>query len=289
MELAHEYTRKRSDFGRHPNFEDTEVSSIFDKDTTEEALYTNMNETITEVSCIPEISIHAVNTESFIQDDQGMHHEEGGWPKEVNTKEFSEKQRHIRKIKNDEIFGEQVSELAGRTKALVKQNNSIDMFETYFTDSYEDYTGEPPVGKTVTIVKDPHGETPRAVSNVCWHPDNPFKIAVSYCILQFQKMSKTIPLNSYIWDIRNSEGPDCTIKPQSPLVTTAFNPKSPEHLVGGCYSGQIGFWDLRKGETPITNTKIEHSHNDPVYDIYWIQSRTGLEFCSVSTDGYIHW
>ena len=48
-------------------------------------------------------------------------------------------------------------------------------------------------------------------------------------------------------------------------------------------------WDLRRGSKPVAKTLIEHSHSDPVYDVYWIQSRTGSEFCSVSTDGQIYW
>jgi dynein intermediate chain 2 len=59
--------------------------------------------------------------------------------------------------------------------------------------------------------------------------------------------------------------------------------------VGGSYNGLIGFWDLRKGSLPVENSVIEKSHKDPVYDVYWIQSRTGNECCSVSTDGQVLW
>lgn len=34
---------------------------------------------------------------------------------------------------------------------------------------------------------------------------------------------------------------------------------------------------------------MEKSHHDPVYEIHWIQSRSGNECCSVSTDGHILW
>jgi len=291
MDLAYEYTRKRVDFGRHPKFEDTEIISICDTEPTNEfnESYVPREHTMMEIDCVPEVSEHWVNTERFIQDDQGMNHEEGGWPKEVNTQEFSEKQRHIRKLETDETFEEQAHELATRAQALVMQGNAIDLYETYFDDTCEDHTGEPPAAKTLTIFRDPHAEMTRGVSKICWHPDSQNKIAISYCTLQFQKMPDNIPLNSYIWDVVNPNRPDFTIKPQSPLVTTVFNPKSSEHLAGGCYNGSIGFWDLRKGQAPVGKTLIEQSHNDPVYDIHWIQSRTGSEFCSVSTDGFMHW
>lgn len=34
---------------------------------------------------------------------------------------------------------------------------------------------------------------------------------------------------------------------------------------------------------------MELSHHDPVYDMFWIQSRSGNECCSVSTDGQMLW
>lgn len=34
---------------------------------------------------------------------------------------------------------------------------------------------------------------------------------------------------------------------------------------------------------------IEKSHRDPVYNVAWIQSKSGAEFFSVSTDGQTLW
>lgn len=102
-------------------------------------------------------------------------------------------------------------------------------------------------------------------------------------------MNDTTPLPSYIWDINNPNRPDQTIIPQSHLCSIAFNKKTSDNLIGGCYNGLIGFWDLRRGSHPVEKTVIEKTHSDPVYDVEWIQSRTGMEFASVSTDGYIYW
>jgi dynein intermediate chain 2 len=55
------------------------------------------------------------------------------------------------------------------------------------------------------------------------------------------------------------------------------------------YNGQIAYWDTRKGHTPCDSSPIERSHRDPVYDMAWLQSKTGSECTSVSTDGYVHW
>jgi hypothetical protein len=49
------------------------------------------------------------------------------------------------------------------------------------------------------------------------------------------------------------------------------------------------YWDDRKGSAPVESSPIEKSHRDPVYDLCWLQSKTGTEFASVSTDGQILW
>src|SRR6476661_4955265 len=49
------------------------------------------------------------------------------------------------------------------------------------------------------------------------------------------------------------------------------------------------FWDTRKGSFPVDSSPIEKSHSDPVYSISWVQSKSGTEFFSVSTDGAVLW
>jgi hypothetical protein len=36
-------------------------------------------------------------------------------------------------------------------------------------------------------------------------------------------------------------------------------------------------------------SSIDRSHHDPVYDVFWIQSKTNNQFASVSTDGCMLW
>jgi dynein intermediate chain 2 len=116
---------------------------------------------------------------------------------------------------------------------------------------------------------------------------------VSYSILNFQdprfKATK-LPVQSYIWDIMNPNTPDQELTPPSPLTCMRFNPKSTETLVGGCYNGLISYFDLRRsGSLPFETTIIEKSHHDPVYDVFWISSKTGSLCASVSTDGQMLW
>ena len=51
----------------------------------------------------------------------------------------------------------------------------------------------------------------------------------------------------------------------------------------------LGYWDTRKGAFAADTSPIEKSHRDPVYSIAWVQSKTGSEFFSASTDGQILW
>jgi len=97
-------------------------------------------------------------------------------------------------------------------------------------------------------------------------------------------------------------------------------------LGAGMYNGQFGIFDLRKGGCMTDVSPIEHSHRwgrrmsavpcvswaqsyrhshrshtnrghphggssrrDPVYDFSWLQSKTGTEAMTVSTDGQVLW
>lgn len=98
-------------------------------------------------------------------------------------------------------------------------------------------------------------------------------------------------LQSYIWDITNSNKPLTELLPPSPLTCLRFNPKSTDTLVGGCYNGLITCFDLRKSNgfagqcSPLDTSLVETSHYDPVSDVFWISSKTGHQCSSVSTDG----
>ena len=51
----------------------------------------------------------------------------------------------------------------------------------------------------------------------------------------------------------------------------------------------LAYWDTRKGSQPVETTPIEHSHRDPAYKAIWLQSKTGTECFSTSTDGQVLW
>jgi len=98
-----------------------------------------------------------------------------------------------------------------------------------------------------------------------------------------------MPHQSYVWDVLNPNTPDVELLPPSPLCCLRFNPKSTDTLIGGSYNGLITFYDLRragggttKETTPHSSSVIEKSHHDPVYDIFWINSKTGNQAINYS-------
>jgi len=48
-----------------------------------------------------------------------------------------------------------------------------------------------------------------------------------------------------------------------------------------------GIFDTRKGSTAVEQSLIENSHRDPAYKTIWLQSKSGTEFFSASTDGKV--
>jgi dynein intermediate chain 2 len=164
---------------------------------------------------------------------------------------------------------------------------SVDMYENFFSEIVADHASEPPSVRTVCVLRDPN-DTKRSATNLSWLPDGSGKLICSYSVMQFQKMPANMPMHSYVWDVNNPNEPEYALTPPSPACAFAFNPKSPDMLVGGLYNGLLAFWDVRKqGALELSN--VETSHHDPVYDVQWVQSRTNQEFCSVSTDGFMMW
>ncbi|XP_034722320.1 dynein intermediate chain 2, axonemal-like, partial [Etheostoma cragini] len=122
----------------------------------------------------------------------------------------------------------------------IRQNNAVDIYQEYFEDEDElEDTQDPPSAKTINVFRDPN-EVKRTISGLSWHPDGGRKLAAAYSCLQFQRSSRDMSLDSFIWDIENPNRPEMSLKPPSALVCVEYNPKDPHTLVGGSYNGQIG-------------------------------------------------
>jgi dynein intermediate chain 2 len=234
------------------------------------------------------MSEHEVNTEQYSVTHQGMNHVEGGWPKDIDPSEMEHTTRYRKKVVKGEDYIKSIKDLGSVVDRCIRQNNAIDMYETYFNDATPDHSSEPPSAKTLAVFRDPN-TIKRTATSISWFPDGARKIAVAYSILDFQQTPDNMSVTSYIWDVNNPNFPESELVPSSALVCVEYNPKDPHVLVGGSYNGLLSIWDTRRGSAPIDTSPIERSHRDPVYDVAWLQSKTGGEFASVSTDGQVLW
>jgi len=304
MEVAYLYTKVRTEFGKHCQFKDepaTLLECIPENDEHQQN-YITKNPSTTDVDTSPHMSEHEANTERLITKSSSMRHHEGGWPKDVDPAEQSDVNRFRKKAEKDDEYKNALKDLGPIIGRCMRQNNTIDIYEEYFEGIVDDHSSEPPSAKGLAVFRDPNSiqkqSGMRTATSINWHPEGPTKIAVSYSVLNFQDprfMSSRMPLQSYIWDIMNPNTPDVELLPPNPLVCLRYNPKSTETLVGGSYNGLITFYDLRKPGAPMGQANpnetsvIEKSHHDPVYDVFWISSKTGNQCVSVSTDGQMLW
>ncbi|XP_006795297.1 dynein intermediate chain 3, ciliary isoform X1 [Neolamprologus brichardi] len=291
MEIVYVYSKLRSEFGRQCLFSDRPAELLLDllPDPSLTLRFIQKSPRDQAVQACWETSEHQVNTERFETGSCGINHVEGGWPKDINPAEMEQTIRVRKKVEKDESYINSVLQLGRVMEHCIRQNNAVDIYQECFEDEeVVEEIQEPPSAKTVNIFRDPN-EIKRTVTSLSWQPDGGRKLAVAYSCLEFQKSSKDISLDSYIWDIENPNRPEMMLKPASPLVCLNYNPKDSHTLVGGSYNGQIAFWDTRKGNQPVEFSSLEHSHRDPVYKIIWLQSKTGTDAFSASTDGQVLW
>ncbi|NWW43827.1 DNAI2 protein, partial [Pedionomus torquatus] len=300
MEIMYVYTRKRSEFGRPCSFSDRPATVTVDipPDPSMASNFVLRNPVDSSVQHTNEMSEHEVNTERVQVESRGVNHVEGGWPKDINPQEMEQTIRFRKKVEKDENYVNTIMHLGTLMEHCVKQNNAINIYEEYFgEEEMAEVEDEPPSAKTINQTnifdvllskRDPN-VTKRTATHLSWHPDTCRKLAVAYSSLEFQQNAEDMSFDSYIWDLENSNKPELVLKPSSPLVSLEYNPKDSHVLVGGCYNGQMAYWDTRKGGLPVEVSTVEVSHRDPVYGAIWLQSKTGTECFSASTDGQVLW
>ncbi|XP_073739247.1 dynein axonemal intermediate chain 2 isoform X2 [Callorhinus ursinus] len=287
MEIVYVYVKKRSEFGKQCNFSDRQAELNIDIPPNPELAeqFVERNPVDTGIQCSTSMSEHEANTERFEMETRGINHVEGGWPKDVNPLELEQTIRFRKKVEKDENYINAIMQLGSIMEHCIKQNNAIDIYQEYFDDEDAvEVTEEAPSAKTINVFRDPQ-EIKRSATHLSWHPDGNRKLAVAYSCLDFQRAPEGMSHEAYIWDLENPNRPEIVLKPSSSLITLEYNPKDSHVLLGGCYNGQLACWDTRKGSLVAELSTIEFSHRDPVYGSIWLQSKTGTECFSASTDG----
>lgn len=107
------YQKERRDFGRQYQFHDkteTILSIHPNRELFKDFILRNPVHRSTQLS--KQQSMSFCNTESVEFDSRGIMHIEGGWPKDVNSKDPEQTVRYKRKIEKDENYINQVMTLA---------------------------------------------------------------------------------------------------------------------------------------------------------------------------------
>lgn len=309
METQYVYTKPRSEFGRQCVFSDRPAEIVLDISPDPSAMENYIERSPCEMAtqCVKEMSEHSVNTERCEFSIQGINHVEGGWPKDVNFAEPEQVARFRKKVEKEEAFTVQVLELAETMEKYIKQNNAIDIYEDYFgkedagapaggnatsaaahTSGTKPSMDEPPSARTLNVLRDPKKHK-RTANHLSWNSDGT-KLAVAYCSTEFTSNSDKAAYDSYVWDIDSPNKPSDVLTPaNSPCVTLEYNPKDQHTILGGCLNGQICYWDTRRGPRPVETSPIEVSHRDPANGILWMQTKTGTECFTASSDGQVYW
>ncbi|NXH22033.1 DNAI2 protein, partial [Bucco capensis] len=303
MDITYVYTRKRRDFGRPCNFSDrpAEVTVDIPPDPSMASAFIRMNPVDSSIQHSSDMSVHEVNTEHVEVVSRGVNHTEGGWPRDINPQDMEQTSRFRKKVEKDEKYIKSIVHLGTMMEHYIKQNNAIDIYEEYFVEEEMEEEDEPPSAKTINIIReltsffnvllskrDPNIKK-RTATHLSWHPEASKKLAVAYCNLEFQQNKKDMSFDSYIWDLENPKKPELILQPSSPLVTLEYNHKDSCILLGGCYNGQVAYWDTRKGGLPVEVSAMDVSHREPVYGAIWLPSKTNTMFFSTSTDGQVLW
>lgn len=202
MEIVHVYTKKRAEFGKQCHFSDrpAEIHVNIMPDDVASQQYLVKNPIDIGVQVSKDYSEHEINTVRFETENRSINHVEGGWPKDVNPNETEQTIRYRKKVEKDEGYMNAVVHLGSVMEHVIKQNNAIDIYETYFSEMDNDQSDELPSAKTINVFRDPN-PIKRTANHISWYIDGPKKIAASYCNLEFQKSRLDACVDSYIWDV----------------------------------------------------------------------------------------
>jgi dynein intermediate chain 2 len=201
MEIVYVYSKKRADFGRQCNFGDrsAEMHINIMPDPSAKSNFIPKNPVDMGIQATKTYSEHEVNTGRYEVEVRGMNHTEGGWPKDIHINDSEHTGRFRKKVEKEENYTNTVLGLSKTMEHYIKQNNALDIYESYFDEIELKETEDIPEAKTINVFRDPCIDK-RAVNRISWYADGIEKIAASYCNLKFENDKAKFETDSYIWD-----------------------------------------------------------------------------------------
>ena len=134
-------------------------------------------------------------------------HQEGGWPKEVDSRQRDQVSRYIKKVEKSDDYLDSAITFSGVSEEKVKQNLALEIYEEYFEPA--DPATEPEDAGLRTIISYPDparlaGSEARPVSGLSFSPGEGDKLAISYCSPEFLVAATwSLPTSGYILDLRD--------------------------------------------------------------------------------------
>ncbi|XP_068983669.1 dynein intermediate chain 3, ciliary-like [Bombus flavifrons] len=241
-----------------------------------------------QVQLSKQYAAHEVQTMRKIEINTGVHHTEGGWPKEVNARDAEVVQRFRRRVEKDDNWAINMRSLLSTMEDYVLQNNAINIYQNFFDDLIVTPMIKDHNIRVVNLYEDPETKV-RPIKDISWSPNYSDRLAVAYGFPESEQPSADLSPYSYVWDLENPNKALYTLKSPFHLTTVKFNPRDPVMLVSGLVSGQVCYWDIRSNEKPMETSHPYSSHRYPVTQTLWIPSKVNTDFFSCSTDGTILW
>lgn len=289
MDITYSYMKQRKNFGAQPRF--CEVSPYLidsiNPDTVMQKKYGLRNPIHAFTQTDINQSEHYVNTRRVILQDQGMKHDEGGWPRDVNCNDEEQALRYKRKIERDDAYINAILSTNEEIKHYIQQNNSIDMYNMYF----QNILSESPVEKSLIRVNNVFRDTARRpISCIAWTNEDDAKLIVAYCDTMYPITRKQNQNDvCYIWDVEQAYEPSSEIEPTSDCWQIITSPVNPNVIIAGLGNGKVCIFDIRVSRYAVTCCADHLAHRDPVSALLFIHSRNNTEFFSGSFDGQCMW
>uniref|UniRef100_A0A3B3BWR0 Dynein, axonemal, intermediate chain 2b n=1 Tax=Oryzias melastigma TaxID=30732 RepID=A0A3B3BWR0_ORYME len=281
MEIVNVLMKRRSEFNRLRGFVDSDFKKLVDMSpepsTSEHALHKDQS-----IQAGQELTENEVNTVGLEFVSCGMNHIEGGWSKDIDHENMEQTIRFRKKAGKNEAYISSILQLGRVMEFSIRQNNAIDKYEQYFEEEEEEEENhDVPYAKTVTVLR--YSRQPALTQT------NDLSSPGEANCIRSPPFDPTYICSLVLYISEKPSIPEMVLKPSSPLVCLEYNPRVSYTLMGGCYNGQVAYWDTRRGCQTVAYSSVEHSHKDPVYKVIWLQSKTGTDAFSASTDGQVLW
>ena len=101
----------------------------------------------------PVLSCHEVNSPPLTFTPAVVSHTEGGWPKEVDSKQRDQVFRYIKKVEKSDDYLDAAIRFCGLLEEKVRQNVSLQIYEDYFDT--EDAATSPEEAAVRTLISFP--------------------------------------------------------------------------------------------------------------------------------------